>query len=212
MKHLAASRAIWDSPTKLEQNEASRFRSEGNHLYYSPKAGTKSPEIGDLRIYFEHVPNGPVSLMAALSGNTFASYSTRNGEPIDRLYPGILTAEQLIEKLKSENIMIAWLLRGLGFILCLIGMLMIFSPAQALFKWIPLVGDIAGGLLFVVSGLVAVTLSMVTIAVSWIAVRPILAISLLAIAGGAIYLLLRTNRRVHHPQEPLMLTDDMMVS
>lgn len=173
-----------------------------------------SPEIGDLKIRFELIPNGPVSLMSGLSGETFASYQTSNGEPIDRLYPGTFTAEQVIEKLRQENAVIAWLLRGLGFVLCLVGMLMIFSPAQAIFRWIPLVGDITGGLIFLVSGLVAVTLSLVTISVSWIAVRPVFGISLLVIAGAAVYLLVRTNRKVHHPggDEPMMLTDDMMVS
>jgi len=178
---------------------ASKLSDAGRYLYYADGGGTSSsPEIGDLQIEFVLVPNGPVSLMAGLSGNTFASFSTSNGEPIERLFPGTLTAGQIIDKLKSENQMLSWILRGVGFALCLAGVTMIFAPAQALFRWIPLVGDITGGLIFVVGLLVAGTLSLVTISISWIVVRPVLGIALLLVAGGLVYLLARTRRRVQN--------------
>ena len=205
--------------------DSEKLSSHGQGLYFSNSGqGFSDPQIGDLRIQFLLVPNGPVSLMAGLSGNTFASYQTSNGEPIERLYPGTLTAAQVIEKLQFENALLAWGLRGLGFVLCLVGTLMIFSPAQALFRWIPLVGDIAGGLIFLVSIAFAVVLSLTTISISWIAVRPVLAIALLAVAGAAIYWMNRTRRNVQSAsgtpatsgttlgeEEPIMLTDDMMV-
>ena len=191
-------------------------------LYYSlsgPGSGASEPTVGDQKIQFKLVPNGPVSLMAGLSGNTFTAFRTSNGESIERLYPGTMSAAQVVQKLRFENTMLAWGLRALGLFMCLFGTLMIFSPAQSLFRWIPLVGDIAGGLIFLVSVLFAIVVSLTTISISWIAVRPVLAVSLLIIAGGAAYWMNRTRRKVQPlnqasdvNDEPIMLTEDMMVS
>mgnify|MGYP003663118733 CR=1 FL=1 len=204
----------------IDESDAAKLSAYETGLYYSQSGQSASdPSIGDLKIRFSLVPNGPVSLMAGLSGNTFNAFHTSNGEPIERLYPGTLSAQQVIEKLKFENTLMAWGLRALGLILCLVGTMMIFSPAQALFRWVPLVGDIAGGMIFLVSVLFAICLSLTTISISWIAVRPLLAISLLFVAGAAAYWIIRTRRGVQtsHPvpsndDEPIMLTDDMMVS
>ena len=204
----------------VDEADADKLTAYETGLYFSPSGqDVAEPSIGDLKIRFSLVPNGPVSLMAGLNGNTFASYRTSNGEPIERLYPGTMTAEQVVEKLRLENTILAWGLRALGLILCLVGTLMIFSPAQSLFRWIPLVGDIAGGLIFLVSVLFAIVVSLTTISISWIAVRPLLAVSLLIVAGGAAYWMNRTRRNVQTSSkrsggddEPIMLTDEMMVS
>ena len=200
--------------------DASKLSAREGGLYFSQTGNDPSdPQIGDLKISFLLVPNGPVSLMAGLRGNTFTNYKTSNGEPIERLYPGTLTAEQLVDKLRFENSLLAWGLRGMGLVMCLIGTMMIFSPAQAFFRWIPLVGDIAGGMIFVISMLFAICLSLTTISISWIAVRPVLAVSLLVIAGLSAYWINRTRRNLKTAggfssgaDEPIMLTDDMMAS
>ncbi|SMP68273.1 Protein of unknown function [Neorhodopirellula lusitana] len=184
---------------------------------FASNINPKSPKIGDLRIHFEAVPQGPVSLIAGLQGNTFAAYQTSNGEPMERLYAGTLTAFQVVANLRSENSMMAWMLRGLGFVLCFVGVTMIFSPAQALFRWIPLVGDITGALIGLVAVGVALLCGLTTIAVSWVAVRPVFAIGLLAIAGGIAYLLRRKQKQVDHSHhmnhdEPIILTEDAIIS
>lgn len=213
------------SNTELSNNESDLSKDpgdEGSLARSTTKTASidpSSPDIGDLRIQFKMVPNGPVSLMAALKNDTFASYQTSNGEPIERLYPELLTAQQVVANMRSENSMIAWLLRGLGFVLCMVGMLMIFAPAQALFSWIPFVGDIAGIFMLVVSLAVAAILSLLTISISWIAVRPLFSLGLLAIACGIIYLLYQKkksgnfpHRTGSNPDETIMVTDDMIIS
>ena len=216
------------------EQHAKRITVDGPHLYYSvndvaaisaPELATKdrsprkpgSPQIGDLRIRFEMVPQGPVSLMAGLKKNSFAPYRTSNGEPIERLYSGLLTSDQVVANMRFENSTLAWMLRGAGFVLCLIGITMIFAPAQSLFQWVPLVGDIAGGMIFVVALAGAAFLSLTTIAISWVAVRPVMTIGMLLIAGGILYFLRRTRKRVDgaeshfHQDDAILLSEDAIV-
>ncbi|MEM6692164.1 MAG: TMEM43 family protein, partial [Planctomycetota bacterium] len=124
-----------------------------------------------------------------------------------------------IENLRMENTVLAWLLRGLGLILCGVGILLVLAPIQKLFSWIPILGTLTGGLMTLAAGLLAITLSLITISVAWIAVRPFLAISLLVVAGAAIYLVakIRRPKQSELPQAspaddaPILLTDDMLV-
>ena len=203
----------------LDESTATLITIHNGQLYFPAGGGTPgSPNVGDTRIRFDLVPTGPIGLMARLKGNSFTEYKTSNGEPIEKLYPGALSAAEVVAKLKFENLTLAWILRGVGFVVCFIGMTLIFAPAQALFRWIPLVGNITGGLIAVVSGVTAVVLSLLTISISWIAVRPMLAAVLFLVALGLVYLLFRTGRRVQHPQVPpdadgqaTLLTEDMVV-
>jgi hypothetical protein len=203
----------------LDAEAAAIITIQNSQLYFPAGGGTLgAPDVGDTRILFDLVPTGPIGLMARLQGNSFGEYKTSNGEPIEKLYPGTLSAAEVIAKLKLENLTLAWVLRGVGFVICLIGITLIFAPAQALFRWIPLVGNITGGLILVVSGITAVVLSLLTISISWIAVRPMLAAVLFLVALGLLYLLFRTGRRAQHPHVPphaddqaTMLTEDMVV-
>lgn len=190
-------------------------------VYCLAGGGTpSSPNVGDVRIRFMLVPNGPVSLMAGLEGETFQAFKTSNGETINKLYPGTFTATEVIEKLRFENSIIAWLIRGGGFVLALVGFLLVFGPAQRLFAWIPLVGDFTGGLIFVAAIFLAGSTTVLTISISWIAVRPLLGGTLLVLSIGLIYWLFRMRSQGADAQgisvpppahEPIELTDDMLV-
>lgn len=191
------------------------------YVYCAAGGGNaSSPRVGDLRIRFAGIPNGPISLMAQLSGDSFTPYVTSNGEEIDRLYVGNLTAGEVVAKLRFENRVLAWLIRGGGFVLAVVGFLLVFGPAQKLFSWIPLVGDIAGGLIFVAALFLAGATSVATISVAWIAVRPLLGGSLLAVAALLAFLAWKTRSRADHgagrnpgfqTEAPIELTDDMLV-
>ncbi len=169
-----------------------RYLVQGNLLYFSSGVpNSESPVVGDLKIEFEQCLPTQVSVVSALDGSRLRPFKTSNGETIQRLFMGNLTATEIMEKLVGENNLMAWLLRGLGFILCFVGFNMILSPISTLFSVIPFLGRLTGGLLFVASGLLAVILSATTIAIAWIVVRPLLGISLLAVAVICIFLLIR---------------------
>lgn len=95
--------------------DAEQFTTYDNVFYWSatlPDPG--SPKVGDLKISFDHVKPGEVSFVARLAGETFETYRTSNGEPIERLYDGILSSEDVFTNLKTENAVLAWCCAGLG--------------------------------------------------------------------------------------------------
>jgi hypothetical protein len=67
------------------------------------------------------------------------------------------------------------------------GLTLVFRPIAVFGDVIPLFGTMVGAGLGVFAFLFAFGLSLVTIAVSWIVVRPVLGIVLLVLAGGAIF-------------------------
>ena len=85
--------------------------------------------------------------------------------------------------------MLTWLVRIGGFLLMFFGISMVLKPLSVLADVLPILGnivEIGNGL---VAGIVALVCSLVTIAIAWIFYRPVLAIILLAIAAGGIFLL-----------------------
>lgn len=193
------------------EEQAQHFVEHEGYLHWSAgEPRPNDPQLGDLRLTFQRVAPGDVSLMASLKGTSFETYRTSNGEKIERLYDGNLTADELVGKLKTENTIIAWGIRVGGLFMCIFGVSLIFGPARALFSWIPLVGDITGGLIFVVAALIGLSISLATIAISWIAVRPILGIALLAITAVAIYMLFKVRKSVQ--TEPAVIDSSMFVN
>lgn len=171
------------------------FVVSGNELYWGKaKPSPGSPEVGDVRMTFKVVKPADVSVMARLQGEKFSTYKTSNGEPIEDLYYGLMSSDELVGKLKTENTIMAWLIRGGGFLMCGIGISLIFGPAQALVSWIPMVGDITGFMIGIVAFLLASIISLTTISIAWIAVRPLLGITLLVLTAALIAALLFLRR------------------
>ena len=150
-----------------------------NMLYFA--LTPSKPLTGDLRIKFQDVKNGTVSILARQTGSTFARYeSTKNpGYYVCRLDSGVVPPETMIASERSQNAMIAWLLRFAGFLLMAIGIGMVFQPVAVLGDVVPFVGSILRFGIFLFAVVVADAFSLVTIAVAWIAYRPVLAIGLI---------------------------------
>jgi len=145
-----------------------------------------SPQIGDARISFQVVKPGPRSLVARQVGDTFEAYSTKAGDAILLLEDGTKSAAAMFQTAQDANRTMTWILRGVGFIVMFLGLLLIFKPIAVFADVVPLVGTILGAGLGFFSFLTALFLSLVTIAISWIVVRPVLGIGLLVVALAAI--------------------------
>lgn len=194
----------------IGDSEVGSFLVRDNTLYWGFEAvDPDSPEIGDVKIVFECVPPGDVSLIAALRGNSFGEYKTSNGEPIERLYPGIHSSEEVVSRLMTENTMMAWGMRILGFVMCAMGFALMFGPFQAMVGWIPLIGGFTRGILFLIGVVLALIISLTTISISWIAVRPLLGVALLLISALLGYVLIRLRRST--TEEPQVIDASMLV-
>ncbi|MEM8734315.1 MAG: TMEM43 family protein, partial [Planctomycetota bacterium] len=179
---------------------------EDNTLYWneSQQPDPSQPVLGDHRIQFEYFSDGNVSVLAALQGQSFAEYRTSNGEPLEDLYSQLLTLEEFVAKLRTENTIFAFALRFGGWALCCVGIGLILGPIRAVFGWIPLLGEIAGGLVAVVAITTGLILSLLTIAIAWLAVRPLLAGVLLFLVGLLIFVLWKIWKSVR--SEPPVIT------
>lgn len=186
----------------VSEDERERYLFRNNELFIGV-AGVpqpERPEIGDLRIGFEAVPPTEVSLAAQLRGDRFGPFETSNGEIIQTLYTGNLSAEDVMRNLQSENNVMAWVLRFIGFAICVGGFALCLKPLSAIVSFIPFAEQLTGALTFFVAVLLALLVSLTTIGISWVAVRPILGIGLLAAAAGAFFLV----RRMSKKQETVM--------
>ncbi|MCA9126185.1 MAG: TMEM43 family protein [Planctomycetales bacterium] len=167
----------------LGEGSEENFMVHDNQLYWSPRGpAPDDPLLGDLRIAFRAVAPTDVAFVAKLSGSTFSEYQTSNGESIQSLYIGRMSAEEVMQRLVTENNILAWLLRAAGLALCIAGFSTLLRPISVMLSWIPVLGEITGFALFLVGALLAFAVFLVTVSIAWLAVRPLLAIILLALA------------------------------
>jgi len=158
-------------------------------FYIGEAPGT--PNVGDLRITFNIVKPLGVSVISTQKGDSFVPYKSSNGNSVELLQTGTHTAEEMFQKAMDDNKMLTWMLRGLGFILMMIGFNMLFKLASVMADVIPILGNIVGAGTGIIAFLLAASLSLVTIAIAWVFYRPVLGISLLVIAAVLIFLIIK---------------------
>ena len=152
------------------------------------------PKIGDLRIKFKWVHPEVISVIAKQMGSKLMPYKTKAGGEIELFEYGEVTAQEMFERAKMENIIITWFLRIVGFIMMFIGLNLLFEVLRILAAVVPTIGNIVGILGGLFAFLVALVFSLITIALAWLFYRPILGITILAIAGGLFALILYFNK------------------
>ena len=153
-----------------------------------------NPEIGDLRVKFEIVDPLDVSLFAKQVGDSFQSYQTKYNA-IDRLEEGIKSAKTMFDDAQAEAATLTWILRLVGFLLMAIGIYLLFKPFVIFADVVPFLGSMMSYGIAAFAGLVALSLSLMTIAIAWIFYRPILGVSLLAAGVGLIAFLMFRGKK-----------------
>jgi hypothetical protein len=122
-------------------------------------------------------------------------YRTETNTTISLLEKGDVAAENMFEAAQSRNSTLTWILRLVGFMMMFFGIKMCFNPFVILADVIPFLGSVLGGGVSIFAGLVAVILTLITIALAWVAARPILGFTLLGIAGAAaVFLFIRSKK------------------
>ncbi len=172
----------YKSPASLGQATVS-----GTTIYIGKDPS--APAIGDLRISFKEVPQQDISLVAAQIGSTFEPYLTEAGGTISLLERGTVSAGAMFQTAQDSNKTLTWILRGAGLFLMCIGFNMIMAPLSVLADIVPFIGNLVGAGTAIVAMLLTAVAGLITIAVAWIVFRPILAVSLLLIAGGALFMI-----------------------
>jgi hypothetical protein len=186
---------LLDLTTALAPDAADGWTGSAGALY---KGKPDAPEVGDQRVSYTGLATGaPISVLAAQTHGGFGAYTTRNGYQVDMARVGAQPASTMIAAQKSTEGVITWLLRGGGFVLMWIGFAMFLGPLSTFAAVIPLLGSIARGAAALAAFVVAIPLTLVVVAISWIVFRPLIGIGLLVAAAGLLYALVRLHRARH---------------
>jgi hypothetical protein len=189
------SQIDWKEPLPLVDLPAplaERGRVSNGAFYTGDPA---SPKVGDEKIEFFLTKPGDVSVMAVQSGNTFTPYTAKNGKQKFLLYPGLLSAADVVKGEEKKAMLMRWILRVVGVILMWFGFVLLSKPLSVVADVVPLFGSLVGFLTGGVALLLAGGISLLVIAASWIVFRPVLGISLLVVAVACIVLMLRMRRK-----------------
>jgi len=197
-KAINVPKALMDS---LDEDLRANVSRLPTGFYYG--ANPSSPAIGDLRITFSAVPPTQVSVVAQQVGNSFGPYRMEQGS-IDLLETGSYSAEQMFMIAHEDNNTTTWLIRLGGFVMMGIGFSILLAPLAVLADVIPILGAIVRAGTSIVAGALALVLSLVTIALAWLAYRPLISIGLIviAVAGVVLVKMLLDKRTANSDAEP----------
>ncbi len=161
-------------------NLKDRTRLHGNELYIGRDPA--SPAVGDVRIAFTKVPPGDVSVIGKQTAGRLGPYQTMAGDALEMIQTGIAPADAMFASAEQANTLLTWALRLGGFLLMAFGIALLLRPIRVLADVVPLFGTIVGMGLGLIAFGVAAPLSLMTIALAWVAHRPVLGISLILVA------------------------------
>ncbi|MCU0290703.1 MAG: TMEM43 family protein [Thermoanaerobaculaceae bacterium] len=178
-----------------------RVQASGSSLFLG--SDPASPQVGDLRLTFAQVRPTTVSVVAKQTGSALDAFQTKAGIAIQMLRTGAHPADTMFKAAMQSNRMMTWLLRLFGFFLIFVGLKAFLGPLVALGDVVPFIGNLIGGGTSLVAFLGSAVISLVVIALAWLAHRPVLAIGLLAGALVALVLILMRRKKTLPPPLPV---------
>lgn len=182
-------------PERLPVNLAATLRVDDGLL----TSAAAEPVVGDLRISFARLPEGPLSIVARLAGGELQPDLREQGELL-LLERGEVAAPTLFDAAESRNAGVGWLLRLAGFVLMWIGFSLVLAPLAVFADVVPAFGRLTRWISTLIGGVLAALISFVAIASGWLFNRPwLLGVLLIGIALGLAWLLLR-RRQVDTPR------------
>ncbi len=189
---------------KTDSLDANSYKvsAKNNTVYFGKNPD--SPEVGDVRVTFTKVLPAQVSILAKVQGDSFGSFTAKNGKSFQSLEMGTKTADEMYASEHASNKTLLWVFRILGILLIVGGLKSIFGFISTLAKVLPFVANILGWGIGVICWVVGLAWSFIVISIAWLRYRPVLGILLLALAGGLIFFLYsrKKNKPVEAPAEP----------
>jgi hypothetical protein len=181
-----------DPPQSVTPDAPDGWQKSGDKLV---KGDPAAPKVGDVRVSYHELPSGStISVLAAQSGGGFGTFTTPNGYTIHMASAGNHPAAEMIAQQRAVESLITWILRGVGLLVIWIGFSMLLGPLSTMAAIIPFLGGIVRGAVGFISFVVAVPVTLVVIAISWFAFRPLLGGGLLVLAAAAFYGLWRWHK------------------
>jgi hypothetical protein len=157
---------------------------KGNTLYKG--TSPDQPALGDIRVTYSAIAAQTYSIAAQQNNNTLTPYhDAKNDYKIALIEPGVVTAQKLFADQAADENLMTWAFRIVGFLMLLIGFSLIMGPLTMLVAFLPFLESLAGIGTFIIALGLAIPITLVTIAIAWLASRPLLGGGILVLAVAA---------------------------
>lgn len=176
--------------------------------YLTTSIDLANPKIGDIRISFEYHDAKELSVLAVQRGDGFEDYESSVEKTVSKMVDGKYNGEQLVTIIEKENKILKWVLRIAGIIASVIGVATILKPISAASSYIPVLGNVVGAAVGLVSLIIGLAISFVVIAIAWIRYRPM--IGLILFAAVAVLIVLLIIRSKGKKEEPVVQTQPVV--
>ena len=166
-----------------------------------------SPQIGDMRVRFQIITPLAISAVGKQNNNTLDAYYIANDKSpsnsmldtglhtfgigmdhynasIALLEYGDVSARTMFADAEEENALKTWGLRLLGIFIMWLGLRMVCSPILTLANIVPYVGALFESGVSMGLSIIVLILGTITIAISWLSYRPIVACAICVLAFG----------------------------
>lgn len=171
----------------LPDNLAASFRADDG--WFVTSENPAAPKVGDVRVRFDYIPEGPLSLVARQQGDALASHATTRGDELLLVESGTMDAKAMFDAAGSRNSMAAWALRFAGFVIAWVAFGLLLRPLVVLADVMPFAARIVGFGTGLVSVFLALVVSVLAIASGWLWYRPWLLVILVGlVVVGVVWL------------------------
>lgn len=145
-------------------------------------ANPQNPQVGDIQVTYKAAHPSMVSVVAQQQATYLQTFLTNSGGKLTLLELGRVSKDLMFQHAVEANTVLTWLLRGGGFILMVVSLVLVLNPLTALFGVIPILGQFIQSGIGMLAFLLALSLSVIIIGFAWFAVRPVLTGILLIVA------------------------------
>ena len=189
-----------DSPASVSTSDATSLAAPDSVDLTAALPPVSSTAIGDVRVSFSYIPEGPVSVIAAQQSDRFTGYQTQVGRTLDMLSMGEMTADAMFGAAESGNRVLTWILRAVGAFLMFLGIVLVLRPLSVMGDVLPIIGSIIGFGTSIIAAVVTFSLSLTTIAIAWVFYRPLIGIPLLVVAVGSLVFMFTRKKPAPAPE------------
>lgn len=169
----------FENYTLLEQGESFILQQKTRQ----EESGEREAHIGDLRIQFQEIPQGEVSILARQgdSKGMLEPFIGKEDTKLMRLEIGKVSKDRMFAHAHEENRLFVWLLRAAGIIAMFFGLSLCLKPLEVFADVVPILGTIVGFGTKLAAGMISIPLSLITIGIAWLFYRPLIGGSMIVI-------------------------------
>ena len=169
--------------------------------YITNSEDPSNPKVGDIRISYTKNDWKEASVLGKQIDDTIGAYTTKKNTSIKRIVEGTKNSADIIGSIEKGAKASKWLWRIFGSLMIIMAIGLILGPITTIIGYIPFLGKIANSMIGVVSFLIGLSISLLVIAISWFAARPITSIILIAVIAGLIAALVYFKKNKAVPAE-----------